>query len=365
MRRIFIIIATVVVSLSACKQDKKAELSKLKKEEAALKEKIEALEKEVGVEKPVIKRKVIVKPVTTAMFTHSIDVQGKVDGDQSVNVSCEVPGVIMRVNVEPGSSVKKGQILAEQDNKVLAQSIAELQSAREYANTMYLKQKSLWDQKIGTEVQFLSAKNQLESLDRKLATVNQQLEMTRVKSPIDGTVDQVNIKVGQTMVPGIPCFAVVNTTKLKVKAELAESYASKVKKGDDIIIKFPDLGSEIKTKVSYSGKIINPLNRTFNIEAQLGSSEEIRPNMIALIRLIDYQNEHAITVPSSIIQRSGEEEFVYVAEPAGGNTTVKKRVVKTGRAYNGMVEIVSGLNEGEKLIVTGYQEVNPGDLITI
>jgi membrane fusion protein, multidrug efflux system len=195
--------------------------------------------------------------------------------------------------------------------------------------------------------------------------VNQQIEMTRIKSPIDGTVDQVNVKLGQTVAPGMPSFAIVNATNLKVKAELAESYASKVKKGDPVIVSFPDLGKEVKTKLSYSGQIISPLNRTFNVEAQLGTEKDIRPNMIALIRLIDYQNENAITVPAGIVQKSGTEEFVYVAEAAGNSHVVKKKVVTTGRSYNGVIEIVSGLSAGEKLITTGYQDVNPGDKVMI
>lgn len=368
MKKSLLFVAAVALSLTACRNgngDKKAELEQLKKQQAELEAKIESLEKELGTEKPAVKKTVIVKPVAAGPFIHTIDVQGKVDGDQSVNVSADMPGTVLKVNVETGDVVRRGQVLAELDNKVLLQSMSELQNAREFANTMYLKQKSLWDQKIGTEVQFLTAKNQLESIDKKIATVNEQIQMTKIKSPIDGTVDQVNIKVGQPAAPGVPAFAVVNTTNLKVKAELAESYVPHVKKGNEVIITFPDIGTEMKTKLSYAGKIINPLNRTFNIEAQLGNSDEIRPNMIALIRLIDYKNDHAITVPASVIQKSNNEEFVYVAEKAGKSNKVVKKVVKTGRSYNGVVEITSGLTEGDKLIVTGYEQLNAGDLVNL
>lgn len=368
MNRFLAFALGLLVFISACKQeesgDKKAELEKLKKQEATIKMKIAQLEKELG--KPeTAKKAVVVKQVVAAPFIHSIDIQGKVDGDQSVNISAEMPGTIMKVNVEPGAPVKKGQVLAELDNKVVAQGIQEVQSAKEFAYTMYMKQKNLWDQKIGTEVQYLSAKNQYESLEKKLSTMNQQLEMSRIKSPIDGTVDQVNIKVGQTTAPGMPAFAVVNLSRLKVKAELAESYVSKVKRGNDVIIQFPDLGTEVKSKVTYAGSVINSLNRTFNIEVDLGKVEDARPNMIAIIRLIDYQNMNAITVPAGVIQRSGDEQFVYVTESKDGKNIVSKKLVETGNTYNGVVEITSGLNQGDKLIVTGFQDLNPGDVVKI
>ncbi len=368
MKRRIILVAAVALSLTACKEqstDKRAELDKLKKQQAELKVQIEALENELGTDEKVAKKTVVIAPVKTGTFIHTIDVQGKVDGDQSVYFGADMPGTVLKVNVQPGDVVRKGQVLAELDNKVILQSMQELENSREFAKTMYLKQKSLWDQKIGTEIQYLNAKNQLESLDKKMATVNEQLQMTKIKSPIDGTVDQVNVKVGQTAAPGMPSFAVVNSTNLKVKAELAESYAANVKKGDDVIITFPDLGKEVKTKITHASRIINPMNRTFNVEAVLGNSDEIRPNMIALIRVIDYKNEKAITVPASLIQKSNNDEFVFVVNQAGGKATVVKKSIKTGKSYNGVLEIVSGLNEGDKLIVTGYQDLNPGDLVNL
>lgn len=353
---------------NGCKQeepkDKKELLVYLKKEEAALKKRIALLEKEVGTAEGAHKS-VVVKAVQPEPFLHSIDVQGKVDGEESVSVGAETPGTVLKVNVEPGDAVKKGQVLAELDNKVLQQGIAEVQSAKEFANTMYLKQKNLWEQKIGTEVQYLAAKNQVESLDRKLATLSQQLDMTRIKSPIDGTVDQVNLKVGQAAMPGVPAFAVVNFRNLKVKAELAESYASRVKKGDPVIVRFPDLNTESKSRLTYAGKVINPLNRTFNVEVALEPNEDVRPNMVVVLKLIDYENPSAILVPASVVQKSNEEEFILVAESKAGKNIVQRRTVKTGRSYNGVVEIIQGLHTGDKVIVTGFQELNPGEQVKI
>lgn len=198
-------------------------------------------------------------------FTSYIDIQGKVDAEENVSVNAEMPGNVASVNVKVGDQVVKGQVMAELDSKGIRQGIAELQTNLDLAKTMFEKQKTLWDQKIGTEMQFLQAKTQKESLEKRMAAMNEQLEMTRFISPISGTVDAVDIKLGQATMPGMPAIRVVNMNSLSVKGEVAESYLAKVKTGNDAVIILPDMADTAWAKISYAAKVISPLNRTFTI----------------------------------------------------------------------------------------------------
>jgi len=230
---------------------------------------------------------------------------------------------------------------------------------------MYDKQKNLWDQKIGSEVQYISAKNNYESLQKRLATMNQQLGMARIKAPITGIVDEVYVKTGQTVAPGMPCFRIVNSSKLKIKADVAESFAGKIKQGNRVKLFFPDLNKESDGVVSYSSKVIDVINRSFKIEIPLNSNEEYKPNMLAKIKIVNYSNEKAMVVPINTIRTVGDESFIMVAEEKNGKNIAKKHTVTLGLTYNGQTEILSGLVVGDKLITVGYQELEDGDEIKL
>ena len=288
------------------------------------------------------------------LFNSYIDIQGKVDADENVSVNAEMGGTVTKVNVHLGDEVSAGQVLAELDSKVIQQGIAELQGGLDLATTMYEKQKSLWEQKIGTEVQFLAVKNQKESLEKKMATLHQQVEMTKIKTPINGIVDAVDIKLGQATMPGLPAIRVVNMRSLKVKGEVAESYLAKVKNGNDVEIIFPDMQDTVKAKIAYAAKVISPLNRTFTVTINLDGKKEYHPNMMAILKIIDYSNPKAFVVPVNTIQRAEEGDFLFIS--TGKNA--KKAKVKVGRMYNGRAEIIEGLKEGDQLITKGFQELN-------
>ncbi len=293
------------------------------------------------------------------LFNNYIDIQGRVDADENVAINAEMAGTVSKVHVQLGEEVTPGQVLAELDAKVIQQGIAELQSALELATTMFERQKNLWEQKIGTEVQFLSSKNQKESMDKRLASLQQQLEMTKIKSPIKGIVDAIDIKLGQATMPGLPAIRVVNLSSLQVKGEVAESYLAKVKKGNDVEIILPDMQDTLKTKISYAAKVIAPLNRTFLVTVNLDGAKDYHPNMIAIMKIVDYSNPKAFVVQMNMVQRSEEGDFVFIAQ----NNKAKKARVKTGRVYNGTAEILQGLKEGDKLITKGFQELNEGETV--
>ena len=367
MKKIFIIFIGTL-TLTACSKnaptDKKAALDGLKKEQAALQDKINALESEISAGNKDLNsgsKEIMITEAVPKPFLHYIDVQAKVDGDENVAISPEMGGTITSVNVHSGQQVSKGTILAEMDAASTLKAIEETQSQVDFTNTLYMKQKSLWDQKVGSEVQFLTAKNNYESGKKRLATLREQLAMSKIKSPINGNVDGVEIKVGQTVMPGMAAFHVVNLTNLKVKGEVAESYVSKVKKGNEVLVYFPDVGKELSSTISYSGNIIDPLNRTFKVEVALPSkSLDLHPNMVASLKIVDYKSSYAFTVPINLVQTGDEGQYLYLADGEQGKAKAKKCLVKTGQSYNGYIEIKSGIKEGDKIITTGYQDLVEG-----
>jgi membrane fusion protein (multidrug efflux system) len=359
----------VAVILTACHSgspDKKAELEKLRAQKSELETKIAALEQEV-LKKDTLRtnekqEEVAVKTLQLELFRTYIDVQGRVDADENVSLSSEMPGTVTQINVKVGDEVSKGQVLAETDARAIAQQISDMQTNFALANQVYEKQKTLWDQKIGTEIQFLQAKNAKESLEKKMASMQEQLRMSKIISPINGTVDGVNIKVGQAIAPGMSAINVINFSNLKVKADVAENYASRVKSGNEALVFFPDTKDSVTSKVHFASRGINSLTRTFSVEVMLGNSGDYHPNMVAKLKINDYQSpKPEIVLPVKFIQRSSNENYVMVAE----NGKAVKKNIKTGREYNGKAEVMSGLQEGDMLITEGYDLVNEGDKIVV
>lgn len=367
------LIPFVTLMLASCGGggNKAEQLEKLKQEKVKYNEdvdkKIAALEKEVGVKDTTQQKMkdVTVTAITDTIFEHYIDVQGSVDARENVNVSARVPGVITGIFVREGQAVKQGQTLAQVDDQVLRANMAELRTQMDLANTLFEKQKNLWSQKIGSEVQYLNAKNQKESLERKMATLQDQQSQTRIIAPISGTVDAVIAKVGDNAAPGAPAFRVVNANNLKVTANVAEAYAGLLKSGDAVILSFPDINREIRSTIGFASRTIDPLSRTIKIEVPLKPDAGLRPNMIARIRIVDYVAKNAVVVPVSVIQYTSGKPYVMVAQNANGKMVAQRKTIDMGRTYNDKAEIKSGLTTGDKVITTGFQGLNDNDLIKL
>ena len=351
--------------LSSCgSQDPKSELQSLKDQKAKIESRIAELEKLTALEDTTKGKMVLVSvnSVIADVFKTYIEVQGKVDADENVNLSSEMPGTVTKINVKPGQEVSVGQVLAETDARVIQQSISDLQTNLDLVTQLYEKQKNLWDQKIGTEVQLMQAKTNKESLEKKMSTLQEQLRMTKIISPINGTVDAVDIKLGQAVAPGIPAIRVINFNNLKVKADLSEAYSNRVKKGNQVQVFFPDMQDSLITKVNFTARAINPMSRTFSIEILLDNKKEYHPNMITKLKINDYVSaKPIITLPVKLIQTSGPEKFVFITD---GKKAIKK-MIKTGREYSGQVEILEGLTIGDQLICEGQEGLNDGDGISI
>jgi membrane fusion protein (multidrug efflux system) len=361
---IYISIATLMMACGA--PDKKAELEKLKKQKIEVEGKIAVLEEALAKADTTTHKEKSIEVVAAALvpqtFKTYIEIQGRIDADENVALSSEVPGTITKINVKVGDEVTKGQVLAETDARALQQQIQDLQTNLDLAKQVYDRQKNLWDQKIGTEIQYLQAKTTKESLENKMGSMQEQVRMSKIISPINGTVDMVNIKVGQSVMPGLNAITVINFSNLKVKADVAESYANRVKTGNEVQVLFPDTKDSINAKVSYASRAISSLSRTFNVEVNLDNSKEYHPNMVAKLRINDFQSPSPeIVVPVKYIQRGTANNYVLVAE----NGKATKKIIKTNREYNGLIEVVDGLKAGDMLITAGYDILNDGDLITV
>ena len=353
-------------------EKKKAELAENQAQYDALKIKIADLEKEIArldtsaeIRKPKL---VTLTPVQTGIFNHYIDVQGTIDSEENIAVQPGMPGQVTKVNVHEGDMVKAGQVLAEVDNRVIRESISQLQTNVDFAKTAFEKQQRLWNQKIGTEIQFLQSKTQFESLQKNMITLQAQLDMSRIKSPINGMVDAVNIKVGEYAAPGmLGSFRVVNFGKMKVKAKIADSYIGKVKLGNPVRIYLADINDTIQGKISFVSKVVNPMTRSFDIEIGLGAtSTDVRPNMMASLKINDENIDNAMSVQSNLVQKDPSGSmYVMISEGSAANMKARKKLVKTGISSGARIIVLEGLSGNEQLIEAGYQEVVDGQLISL
>ncbi|MEJ1237698.1 efflux RND transporter periplasmic adaptor subunit [Chryseolinea sp. T2] len=365
-----IALAAVLVACSATSadKDKKARLEKLKTEQAALQKEIKKLEEEIGKENPqaaVVKAKeVVVKELQPSKFEHFVQTQGMIESNENIQVSTKMPGVVTEVFVQEGQEVRRGQTLAQVDNSLIIRNIEELKASLDLAKTVYDRQKNLWDQKIGTEVQYLQAKNNKESLEKRLAALNEQNDQTRIKSPINGVVDQVTVKIGQNIMPGAPAVRVVNNSDLKVKAQVSEAYVLNIKKGDKVIVTVPDLKRDIEAKVTFVGRSIDQLSRTFAVEAKVSGNNDLRANMSVVLKVVYQSFPNALTVPVNVVQEVNNEKVVYVAQERDGHIVAAKKEVVVDGVFDGRAQ-VQGLSTGDKIITVGYQGLSDGTVIKI
>jgi membrane fusion protein (multidrug efflux system) len=354
-----------VVFLASCggskPKDQKTELEELKQQRTEINNKIASLEASIGSKATPEVNDVAVMEVKQEPFKSFVEVQGRIDAEENVQVNPEMPGVVTSVNVHIGQNVGRGQVLAQIDDIILRQNISQLQTQIDHATDLYNRQKNLWDQKIGTEVAFLSAKAQKDGLEKQMAVLRSQLDMYKIKSPISGTIDQMDLKVGQAVMPGASGIRVINANNLKVKALVAESYAGRVNQGGQVTIILPDVPDTLNAQVSFVSKIIDQVSRSFSVEVRLPSRSAFRPNMLAILRITDYKNDKAITIPLNVIQKAETGDYVFIAE----NGKAKRVNIKTGKYADGKAEILSGLKAGDQLIIKGMQDLDDGDTIKI
>lgn len=304
--------------------------------------------------------------ISESHFRHFFETQGVVETDHNAVVNPEVAAKVLSLEVREGETVTKGQVLVILDGKMTESGIAEINTQIELAQTVYDKQKNLWDQKIGSEIQYLEAKNNLESLKKRQATLKAQMDMYYIRAPFGGMVDEVFPKVGEVVSPMQPAIRLVNLEKVFIKADVSEGFLGKIKAGDTAYVVFPSINKEVKTTISRLGNFINPNNRTFRVRFDIANSDQtMKPNLLARIRIMDYSNSKAIVLPLSLVQQNPlGQEFVYTL--AGENGDVAKRqFVKTSMSYDGVAEVTEGLKSGDLVITKGSRGIRDGEAVNV
>lgn len=353
---------------------KKEELAKLKQDQEALGKKITSLEDEIAkldpasvkAEKPKLVGITSLAPVP---FTHYVDLQGKVDADNISYVAPRGnPGVVRAIYVKKGDVVKKGQLLLKMDDVIAKQNIASAETQLSYLKDIYQRRKNLWDQKIGAEVDLIQAKNNVDQWENNIKVLQEQLAFTNVYADMNGVMDEVNVRVGETfagMAGTSPQLRLVNTSTLKAVVQVPEAYQSNVKVGSPVRLTLPEVNNKvISGKVHIAGKTIDPSTRTFYIEVQLPTDKDLRPNQVALAQIQDYSTPNVITIPINTLQTDDKGKYVLVATQDKGKLVAKKRAITIGQTYGDKVEIKTGLQQGDQLITDGFQSLYDGQLIT-
>jgi RND family efflux transporter MFP subunit len=360
---------------------KQKSLASLKKQALELNAQIVALEKEVEKAGGASAAKAIlvaIDTIQTETFTHYIELQGKVESESVSYITPRAGGGQVRaIYIKRGDRVRRGQLILQLDNTLVKQSAAAatqnietLKAQAALAKAVYEKQKNLWEQNIGSEIQLMTAKTNADALASQLRAANEQLGMvkdqlafTSIYSDVDGVAEEVNVKVGDLfMGPGQ--IKIVNTTKLKLTAEVPENYAGKVKIGTELTLTFPDIQKTIYNKVNVLGNVIDPLSRSFYIESKLPVDNNFRPNLLAQVKIKDYEKKNAISIPVNLLQTDEKGKFVYVAVIEAGKMFARKKMVVTGEFYGNNIEVLSGLAAGDILITEGYQSIYDGQLIS-
>ena len=310
---------------------------------------------------------VTIQKATNQNFEHYFKVYGGINADKNTTIYPALSGDVVSVKVEEGQYVKKGQSLYKIDSEILESSIEEVKTQRSLAEDVYKKQKALWDKQIGSEMDYLRAKNTLESLDSKLATLRKQLKKTNVVAPYSGTIDAIFIKTGQLVSPQVATLRIVNLDKVYLKADIPENYIKVISKGSPVRLHFPSLDLEFDTKIKETGRFINPANRTFAVRIDIeNSNNQLYPNLLGMLEIQDYGNENALVIPARLIQEDATgNSFLFLAVANDGLTTSVIRKIKVGMTYEGQTEIISGLNAGDLVIDKGSRSVSNGQLIGI
>ncbi len=363
--------------------EKKASLEKLKEQQTKLTKEITDLEAviaklDTSAGKSEKAKLVSIAPIKEESFTHYIDLQGKIESE---NVSMVTPrggpGQVKALYVKRGDVVKAGQTLLKLDDAILKQSLQAAQQNLEtlktqlaFTKNLYQKQKNLWDQNIGTEVQYISAKNNYETVENQLKTAQEQVKInkeqlafTNVTAEISGVLEDVNVKVGE-MFMGTNQIRIVNTEHLKITTQVPENYLNKVAVGTPVKVSLPDINKTIDANISVSGKLIDPLSRSFFTEAKIPADKDFHPNQVAIVKIRDYVVAKAIVVPLNTIQSDEKGKYIMVASKEGAKLVARKRVVVIGQLYGDNLEIKSGLQVGDNIVTEGYQSLYEGQAIT-
>tara|TARA_R110000751_G_scaffold14621_2_gene47245 strand:+ start:138859 stop:140028 length:1170 start_codon:yes stop_codon:yes gene_type:complete len=304
------------------------------------------------------------------VFDHVLELQGNVTTKNLLIITPEYSGILTNVYVTEGQRVSKGQTLAKIDDGGLSQQLAQLKIQSALAKTTFERQQKLWNQKIGSEIQYLQAKSSYEAQEEAINQLQKQLSKTIVRAPFSGTIDDVITEKGSVVGAGqTPLMQIVNLDDMYIETDVPESYIPTVVQGKNVTVQFPVLGTSIDTKVRQAGDVINVANRTFKIEVAVPNKDKtIKPNLTAKLKINDYTNPKAILVPQSIISENAEgEQYVYIVKNKKDNNqgTVNKVIIKTGKTQGDVIEVLEGITNGAELIQEGARSVKDGQTVKV
>jgi membrane fusion protein, multidrug efflux system len=371
------ILALIMIFMVSCsnqesEQSIKARIASYKKEVGDLNQKIATLENELKAMDPagdetIEKVPVEIQEIALEPFSHFIQVSGSAEAVKEAFISPEMAGQIREIYVKEGDHVTKGQLLAKLNSDITESNIADLESSLALATTVYEKQSRLWANGIGSEIQYLTAKNNKESLEQKLVTLKAQLDMAAVKSPVNGIVDIVSRKVGEMAMPGAQFMQVINLEEIYINADVSEVYLSQISEGETVKVEFPVYPDmSLNVPIYRKGNIINPNNRTFPIQLKVSNPDhKLKPNILAVINIRDFSADSAVVVPSATIKQDMTGSYIYTMQQDGDKFVAKKEYITPGKFYHDKTMVTDGIKPGQKVIVTGYNEVSDGTEVYI
>lgn len=377
--RIISILSILTIVSVSCKEEKPTDtenirqrISEYNKEIVELNQKIGELERELEALGETTQNRertpVTVTEIEYQPFEHFVKVNAVVEAVKEATISPEVNGHITEINVSKGQNVRAGQILARLNTSVIENNIAEVKTQLQLAETVFNRQQRLWDQEIGSEMQFLEAKNNYESLQTRLVTLQSQLNMAVIKSPINGVVDDIFAKEGELAMPGARLMQVISLDQLYINADISETFLPVVEPSDQVTLRFPVFPEfEQKVPIHRLGNVINPENRTFRLQLRIDNQDEkFKPNMVASISIPSYQTDQALVVPSIMIKQDVQGYYVFLAEEnQDGDLVANKVYIERGLSGEGNTMITSGINPGDLFISRGHNRVADGSLIKI
>jgi len=307
---------------------------------------------------------VSVLTVNDTVFNHYLEIQGSVDTKENILIQPEYSGILTDLNVKAGQKVSKGQVLGRVDDAGMSQQLASLENQYTLAKTTYERQKNLWNQKIGSEIQYLQAQTQMISAQKMVGQMKAQIAKTVIRAPFSGTIDEVFVEKGQVVAPSQQgLMRIVNLGNMYVSTSIPETYIGKLKVGTEVDVFLTSLGKSYKGKVRQIGNFINPNNRSFGIEVSVPNPDNLlRPNQVAKLKVIDYVSKNAIVVPTNVIQEDSQKnKYVYIVTNSDGKTgTAKKVVVKLGQSSDNVTEILSGINADDIIVKEGMNTISDG-----
>ncbi|CAM1342710.1 efflux RND transporter periplasmic adaptor subunit [Tenacibaculum aestuarii] len=386
MRKIYSLFA-ITLLLASCGGKKEQsvqdvvasnDLAKIREKKASVEDKIQTLTEDIKLLNSKISeldtnKKVPLITVLSAkeeVFKHYLELQGNVQTKQNVLIYPEMPGQLVRIYVKEGQQVRKGQALAKIDDGGLSNQLAQVETQAALAETTYKRQKRLWEQKIGSEIQYLQAKTNYEAQTNAVNQLRRQLAKSVITAPFSGVIDDVIKEQGTVVAPGMgsEVFRIVNLKDMYIETDVPESYITSIKKGKVVEVEFPVLGEKMTSKIRQAGNFINPANRTFKVEVGVPNADgKIKPNLTAKLKINDYSNEKAILIPQSIISENANgEQYIYVVENIKDEVgTAKQAIISTGKTQGDIIEVLSGVESGVKIIDEGARSVKNGQEVKI